>query len=134
MAYQYRILQNKKNTTFLGTTQKVGFHRAGTLKGPPAERPLKRLAQDNWISMRSPLAVEKSVRGRPGASRGRPGASRGRLGSVPAASRERPGSDPAGGAHPTVAMGIPQKSQKNADSENYHKKMKTANLAMIFTA
>ena len=33
---------------------------------------------------------------------------------------ERPGSDPAGGAHPTVAMGIPQKSQKNADSENYH--------------
>ena len=30
---------------------------ARTLKGPPAERPLKRIAMDNWISVRSPSAA-----------------------------------------------------------------------------
>ena len=30
---------------------------AGCLNGPPAERPLKRIVMDNWISMRSPLAA-----------------------------------------------------------------------------
>ena len=54
-----------------------------------------------------PLGRNLRTRGCPVASRGRPVASRARSGSV----WERAGSAPGGGAHLTVAIGIPQKTE-----------------------